>query len=215
MSDRFERQADLVPQQRLAEEHVTVIGVGAIGRQVALQLASIGVRNLTLIDFDHVDQTNVTTQGYRRREIGMPKVAATRQSVLEVDPTIAVQTIEDRFRGKHSVSSAIFCGVDSIAAREAIWRSVSSRVKFWSDGRMRSEVIRILTVAEIQGREHYPRMLFAQSEAQAGSCTSKSTIYSASIAAGLMVHQFSRWLRGVPVDCDVSLNLLAGELMAA
>jgi sulfur carrier protein ThiS adenylyltransferase len=45
-----------------------------------------------------------------------------------------------------------------------------------------------------------------------GRCTARSTIYSASIAAGLMTHQFTRWLRGIPVDCDVSLNLLAGEL---
>ena len=41
--DRFARQQDLVPQDRLAELNATVIGVGAIGRQVALQLAAIGV----------------------------------------------------------------------------------------------------------------------------------------------------------------------------
>ena len=36
---------------------------------------------------------------------------------------------------------------------------------------------------------------------------------SANIAAGLMVHQFVRWLRDQPVDADVSLNLLAAELI--
>ena len=61
------------------------------------------------------------------------------------------------------------------------------------------------------GRDHYPTTLFAQSEAQPGRCTARSTIYAASIAAGLMVHQFTRWLRGMPVDRDTSLNLLAGE----
>ena len=69
----------------------------------------------------------------------------------------------------------------------------------------------ILAVAEHIGRDHYPTTLFAQSEAQPGRCTARSTIYSASIAAGLMVHQFTRWLRGMPVDRDTSLNLLAGE----
>jgi sulfur carrier protein ThiS adenylyltransferase len=54
--------------------------------------------------------------------------------------------------------------------------------------------------------------LFRQEEARAGSCTSRSTIYAASIAAGLMIHQFTRWLRGLPVDADVMLNLLASEL---
>ena len=214
MSDRFTRQADVVPQERLMDVQVTVIGVGAIGRQAALQLASIGVRQLTLIDFDAVDETNVTTQGYRHRETGMPKVEACRQAILEIDPTIQAQTIEDRFRAKHPVSNAIFCCVDSISAREAIWRQVGSRVRFWADGRMLGEIIRVLTVAEFQGREHYPKPLFSQSEAHSGSCTSKSTIYAASIAAGLMVHQFSRWLRGLATDREVSLNLLAGELTA-
>ena len=69
-------------------------------------------------------------------------------------------------------------------------------------------------MADELGRDHYPTTLFAQSEAQAGRCTARSTIYAASIAAGLMVHQFTRWLRGLPVDRDTSLNLLAGEWIA-
>jgi hypothetical protein len=43
-------------------------------------------------------------------------------------------------------------------------------------------------------------------------CTARSTIYTASVAAGLMVHQLTKWLRGIPVDRDVTLNLLAAEL---
>jgi hypothetical protein len=61
------------------------------------------------------------------------------------------------------------------------------------------------------GRNAYPTTLFAQSEAQAGRCSARSTIYAAAIAAGMMVHQFTRWLRGIPTDQDTSLNLLAGE----
>ena len=76
---------------------------------------------------------------------------------------------------------------------------------------MLGEVLRVLTVADDLGRDHYPTTLFAQSEAQPGRCTARSTIYAASIAAGLMVHQFTRWLRGMPADRDTSLNLLAGE----
>lgn len=55
------------------------------------------------------------------------------------------------------------------------------------------------------------RTLFAQSEAQRGSCTSRSTIYAAGIAAGLMIHQLARWLRNLPTDFDTTVNLLAGE----
>jgi sulfur carrier protein ThiS adenylyltransferase len=66
-------------------------------------------------------------------------------------------------------------------------------------------------VDEQLDRDYYPSTLFAQAEAHVGRCTARSTIYAATIAAGLMVHQFTRCLRGIPVDRDTSLNLLAGE----
>ncbi len=76
---------------------------------------------------------------------------------------------------------------------------------------MLGEVIRVLTAADTNGFTRYADTLFPQADAQRGSCTSRSTIYAASMAAGIMVHQFTRWLRGIPVDFDTSLNLLAGE----
>lgn len=209
---RFERQAALVPRDKLAALSVTVIGVGAIGRQLAIQLAALGVPKLQLIDFDQVEPTNITTQGYLQANLGWRKVEATASAVRQIDPEIAVELIEDRYRPQHAIGDAVFCCVDSIDARAAIWRTAGRRCRFWCDGRMLGEVIRILTVAEQQGRDHYPTTLFQQADAQTGACTSRGVIYTASIAAGLMLHQFTRWLRGVPVDPDLSLNLLASEL---
>jgi sulfur carrier protein ThiS adenylyltransferase len=215
-TERFVRQQDLVPRDRLADVQAVVIGVGAIGRQVALQLAAIGAQRIRLVDFDTVDLTNVTTQGYPMQDVGKPKVTATSEAINRIDGTIETNLVCDRFRAKHhEIGSVVFCCVDSIDARRAIWRSVSDSCRFWADGRMLGEVIRVLVATAEAGRDHYATTLFAQSEAQPGSCTSKSTIYAASIAAGLMVHQFTRWLRALPVDKDISLNLLASELAVA
>ena len=213
--DRFIRQQQLVPADLLGELTVTVVGVGAIGRQVALQLAAIGASRLQLVDFDSVDRTNVTTQGYWEADIGQPKVNATAAALARLDPSIEVELIEDRFRPKLPIGEAVFCCVDSIAARSAIWRSVQNRSRFWADGRMLGETIRVLAVADDSGRDHYATTLFDAGEAQVGACTSQSTIYAASIAAGLMVHQFVRWLRRQAVDPDLSLSLLASELVVS
>ena len=80
-NDRFVRQRELVPAERMAELTATVIGIGAIGRQVALQLAAIGIRKLHLVDFDRVDATNITTQGYLRSDVGTLKVHATADAI--------------------------------------------------------------------------------------------------------------------------------------
>ncbi len=209
--NRFSPQDDLVPRQRLAEIKVTVIGVGAIGRQVALQLASIGAPLIQLMDFDRVDRSNVTTQGYCNDELNQTKVVATAAAIHRIDPSIVMEPIEDRFRAKHETGEAVFCCVDTIAARSAIWRSIRNRCLFWVDGRMLGEVLRVLAVDNLSVANRYSTTLFSPSEAQQGRCTSRSTIYSASIAAGLMTHQFTRWLRAIPTDFDTSVNLLAGE----
>jgi len=213
--DRFVRQQDLVPQERLAYLRVSVIGVGAMGRQVALQLASIGVRRLQLVDFDAVDVTNVTTQGYRAGDVGRLKVEAAAEAVLEIDAAIALELVRDRHRPRLGAGEAVFCCVDSISARASIWRSAGAACEFWADGRMRGEVLRALAAADEASRRHYSATLFPQEEAQRGACTSRSTIYAASVGAGLLVHQFARWLRGLAVEPDQSLNLLAAELTAA
>lgn len=215
VEDRFTRQASLVPRNRLIAETITVVGVGAVGRQVALQLASLGASKLQLIDFDAVESTNVTTQGYHQNDIGNPKVIATRKEIHRIDPSIEVETVQDRFRAKHLTGGVIFCCVDSISARAAIWRAVQNRCCFWSDARMLGEVIRVLTTDDPSSDPHYAKTLFAQADAQTGSCTSRSTLYVASIAASLMIHQFTRSLRGLPVDADLSFNLLASELIVS
>jgi len=212
MNDRFERQRDLVPRERLAGLTAAVIGVGAVGRQVALQLAAIGVPRLQLIDFDRVEATNVTTQGYLEGDVGELKIDATRRAVEAIDRTIRLDAINDRFRPKQAVGEAVFCCVDSISARASIWRAMRHRYRFWVDARILGEVIRIL-VADGHDDLRYDSTLFSQAEAQAGQCTARSTIYAASITAGLMVHQFARWLRGLPVDVDMTMNLLAGDMV--
>lgn len=209
---RFARQAELVPLDRLAQASASVIGVGAIGRQVALQLAAMGVPHLQLADFDAVELTNVTSQGYWHTDIGKSKVHATKEAIAWIDPAIEIEAICDRYRPRIQLASAVFCCVDSIDTRAAIWRSAGNHCQFWADGRMLGEVIRVLAAANCADRGYYRTTLFPGSEAQRGSCTARSTIYAAAIAAGLMVHQFTRFLRGLVIDRDTSISLLAGEL---
>ena len=208
MNNRFQRQADLVPHDRLLALRCTVIGVGAIGRQVALQLAALGVRHLQLIDFDRVEETNITTQAYLHRDLGTFKVDSTAAAVAEIDPTIRLDAIPDRFRPVQEIGEVVFCCVDSIASREVIWRHLAEQVQFWCDGRMLGEVMRILTVTNSEQGTWYAGTLFQPEQAERGSCTSRGVIYTAAIAAGLMLHQFVRWLREIPVEQDLCLNLL-------
>jgi len=110
------------------------------------------------------------------------------------------------------IGNIVFTCVDKIDVRRLIWQAVKDRANLFCDGRMSAEVLRVLTVCDSLSREHYPGTLFQAREAFVGPCTAKTTIYCANIAAGLMLAQFTRYLRQLPVDCDVQLNLLASEI---
>ena len=118
-----------------------------------------------------------------------------------------------RFRRSLDIGNVLFCCVDSIETRCLIWDAVKTKTDFFVDGRMSAEVLRVISAHDHPSRLHYPTTLFSAEEAYAGSCTAKTTIYCANVAAGLMVAQFAKWLKGVPVEGDVQLNLLADEWM--
>ena len=211
-NERYSRQKDIVPSERLAQCKATVIGVGAIGRQVALQLAAIGIPWLQLIDFDVVEESNLASQGYLEDDLGRQKVHATADLCQQVNHRLEVHEVNERFRRSMKIGDTVFCCVDSIDIRRLIWEAVKNRTSFFGDGRMSAEVIRILTASDTPSRAHYPTTLFTANEAHHGACTAKTTIYTANIAAGLMLTQFTKHLRGLPVDPDIQFNLLSSEL---
>lgn len=213
--DRDIRQRDIIARERLAARTATVLGVGAIGRQVALQCAAIGVPSLMLIDPDTVAPENLACQGYLEDDLGRRKVDATANLCQQVNHELAVESVGHRFRRSMLVSDTVFCCVDSISDRQFIWEALSDRASFFVDGRMTAEVLRVVTACDAHSMKQYQTTLFAQEEAHVGPCTARSTIYCANIAAGLMVAHFARWLRGLPVEADISLNLLCDELVVS
>jgi sulfur carrier protein ThiS adenylyltransferase len=197
-----------------------------VGRQVALQLAAMGVAAMDLVDHDAVAVENLAPQGYRPADLDNAKVRATAEVCLSVNPDLRLACHAEPFRRSSTrglpcfravpaPQLALFCCVDSIVTRRLVWESARHRLAFFADGRMAAEVIRVLAAGDPATDDFYATTLFAPERAYAGACTAKSTIYTASIAAGLMVGQFTRWLRKLPVDRDITLNLLSMELSAA
>jgi sulfur carrier protein ThiS adenylyltransferase len=211
LTERDVRQREIIPPDRLGEVRATVIGVGSVGRQVALQLAAIGVPWLQLIDLDTVGMENLACQGYFEEDLGRPKVHATAELCHRLNPRLELHTIERRFQRRSAVGNSVFCCVDAIATRKLIWESVRDQVEFFADGRMTAEILRVIIACDPSSRAHYPTTLFDAAEAHQGSCTSKSTIFCANIAAGLMVSALAKHLRRLPVDADLHINLLANE----
>jgi sulfur carrier protein ThiS adenylyltransferase len=212
IDERFSRQADIVPRERILDSKATVIGVGAIGRQAAIQLTAIGVPHIQLVDFDTVEISNLASQGYLQNDLSRPKVDATAEFLRQINHDLNVEVVFDRFKRTTNVGNCVFVCVDSIEIRRLIFDALRDKVNFFVDGRMSAEVLRVITACDEKSRKYYPQTLFSSEQAFRGACTAKSTIYCANIAAGFMLAQFTKYLRMLPIDADIQINLLASEL---
>jgi sulfur-carrier protein adenylyltransferase/sulfurtransferase len=102
MSGRYARQIALpevgeAGQARLAAARVLVVGAGGLGCPVLHYLAAAGIGRLIVVDHDRVEESNLHRQPlYTMADIGSPKVTAARAALLRLNPTIAVETREQR-----------------------------------------------------------------------------------------------------------------------
>jgi molybdopterin-synthase adenylyltransferase len=85
MADKFHHEAIYRGAEqfgKLANQRLTICGAGAIGSQLADNLARQGFRQLRVIDRDRVEEHNVGTQLYGESDVGAWKVEALRQRLF-------------------------------------------------------------------------------------------------------------------------------------
>lgn len=76
----------------LSQARITIAGAGGLGSNIAIALARSGVGHLTLIDFDSVELSNLNRQQFKVSQLGMPKVMALKQNLLEFNPFVKIET---------------------------------------------------------------------------------------------------------------------------
>src|SRR5437762_5035781 len=81
---------------RLRAARVAVVGLGGVGSWAAEALARSGVAALTLIDLDHVSESNINRQVQAMgATLGQAKAIALRERVLDIHPECVVHAIEE------------------------------------------------------------------------------------------------------------------------
>jgi molybdopterin/thiamine biosynthesis adenylyltransferase len=81
-------------QERFLAAHALVIGAGGLGSPVALYLGSAGVGQITLVDHDVVDLTNLQRQvAHTVDRLGMPKVASAKAAIAAINPHVQVNAL--------------------------------------------------------------------------------------------------------------------------
>ena len=91
----LERLYGVAGAQRIRAAHVAVIGVGGVGSWAVEALARSGVGRLTLIDLDHVAESNINRQIHAlEATLGQAKVLAMCDRIAQINPDCEVHCIE-------------------------------------------------------------------------------------------------------------------------
>ncbi len=82
--------------QRIFDAHAIVVGIGGVGSWVAEAFARSGVGRITLIDLDHVSESNINRQLQALSSTqGQAKIEAMRERIAQINPQAQVQLIDD------------------------------------------------------------------------------------------------------------------------
>ena len=182
------RQLSLVPTHIL-DEHITIVGAGAVGSWVALGLAKSGFKNLAIFDHDEVDIVNMSCQFYGVKDIGKKKVEALAERILEMTGE-SIMDIPEKWNGM-KMSGIVVMAADSMEARKQIFEAHvgNHHTKLLIDARMGAETALIYTVNpnDEQSCKAYSGSLHSDAEGVQERCSAKSTTYCAITLSGLII----------------------------
>lgn len=84
-----------VGAQRIFDAHAVVVGIGGVGSWAAEALARSGVGRLTLIDLDHLAESNINRQLHALSDtLGQSKVLAMQQRIAQINPAAQVHALD-------------------------------------------------------------------------------------------------------------------------
>ncbi|KAG5357795.1 Adenylyltransferase and sulfurtransferase UBA4 [Yarrowia sp. B02] len=99
-------------QWNLKLKRVLVVGAGGLGSPAIQYLAGAGVGQITIIDDDTVETSNLHRQTIHAGNVDVPKAESAAEFVRKLNPSISVTPIVDRLTPENSFS--IFKGHDIV-----------------------------------------------------------------------------------------------------
>ena len=126
----------LTPEERAALESVRVgiAGAGGLGSNCAMHLVRSGVKHLTIVDFDVVNESNLNRQFFFRDQLGQKKVEAIKANLLRIEPDADIRAVDIRLDASSAREIFADCGI-VVEAFDAVDAKVMLVSAFASSGK--------------------------------------------------------------------------------
>lgn len=163
---------------------ITIIGAGATGSWLALSLAKLGITDITVYDFDTVEEHNIPNQAFGIDQIGQPKVKAIHNLIFQ-DTGTKIKFKNERFSNQR-VAGIVFLMVDSMKVRKEIWDNslkLKSAVKLLVEPRMGLDVGRVYNVDPMNMNhiKKYEDTYYDDDVAEVSACGASMTVVTTAL----------------------------------
>jgi tRNA A37 threonylcarbamoyladenosine dehydratase len=217
------RQTDLADPSLLTQS-IGIIGAGSIGSWTTLALSKMGCSNITVYDYDSVEDANIGSQLFSNVDVGKPKIEALSDKIrLLTESSIetkALRITRDNI-DELLFHNIIIMAVDNIESRSAISNKIPENwIGTFIDARMAGNALEIYTIPYIQTTdstgvdpltrsriEFYKTTLFEPSEASPIRCSSRVVVYNVFIVGGLIADIVAKLSRNEDVPQELVMDL--------
>jgi molybdopterin/thiamine biosynthesis adenylyltransferase len=130
-------------QQKLQNAHITLIGIGGVGSYIFYALAAMGIGKLTVVEFDHVETSNLSRQIlYNEQDIGMPKIDVAEQKGKLINSGVEYGYINKQIKSPKDFEEVIK-GADLAILAADIPRG---KISYWMDEAAHNQNVPFLQV---------------------------------------------------------------------
>lgn len=215
MKSDYQRQLNFYSPS--ASHSVLIIGAGSTGSYLAFGLARMGVKSITVVDFDTVENHNLPNQFFSESQLSekeneLFKVfaleASLRQHMPDTMKTMDWKVIPKDIREVYNEVfpddkkySAIFMAVDDMNVRKWLWtefKAKGNRTRWYIDPRTGGEYANIFSIdmRNEASKTIYEQNLWSNEEVPQLPCTGRAVIDVTLCVVGECIGRFRQCMKG-------------------
>ena len=198
---------------------VTIIGAGALGSWLALALTKLGIKDITVWDFDTVEEHNIPNQAFNKHDVGYPKAEVIGE-IINANTGQEINVKNQQFDNQR-LAGIVFLMVDSMETRWHIWEKsikMKSAVKLLVEARMGFDIGRIYNVEPMNLdhiKQYEDTFSYSDEEAEVSACGNSMTVVSTALGiTSWCARQLINWHNeDVELDNEILIDFKNNNLI--
>jgi len=200
------KQKGFIDNEKVSKWKLKIFGVGAIGATLTVQAARVGFKDISVYDFDKVEEENIGSQEFKVPHIGMKKTEAI-QKMMSDDYNMDITAIDGKVTKKTEIfpedNTIYFCGFDSLEARKMLWDKIKGFPIVWGESRIGRDEQRYYFVDLREKNDkwvtEYEKTMASDAPRTELKCGEKGTYPSNAELVGKLVRQLVNIAEGKPI----------------